>query len=336
MKKMTLSLVLAMSGTAAVAAPPAPASVHAPAGAAWHGGAADCTAGHWPPLQVRAVAASTWILRQNPCAHPEANFLYLVAGEDRALLIDTGAIADPDAMPLADTVLGLLPARGDERLPLLVVHSHGHRDHHAGDAQFAGRPGVEVVPVDAAGMRAFFGFDSWPDGVATVDLGGRLLHVLPAPGHHPDHLAFHDEATGLLFIGDFLMPGRLLVDDLDAYRRSASRLLAFLDGRMVTGVLGGHVELDPAGQAYPAGTQHRPVEHPLELGLEDLRALPAALDGFNGFYARHPRFHLSNPVHNLLALAGAVALVLALAGWGLARWVRRRRLRQAGTVTADS
>lgn len=324
MKRVLLALILAAPLGLAVQA------AAEPLGVAWHAGAADCAAASWSPLQVHAYGPDTWILRQNPCAHPEANVLYLLAGTARALLIDTGAVDDAAAMPLARTVLDLLPEQHGTRLPLLVVHSHGHRDHRAGDVQFAGRPGVGIVPAEPAGMRAFFGFEHWPEGVATVDLGGRVVDVLPAPGHHPDHLVFHDAATGLLFTGDFLMPGRLLVDDLGDYRRSAARLVEFIGERPVTHVLGGHVELDLAGQAYPAGARHHPDERPLELAKDDLLALPAALEAFHGFYARHPHFHVSDPLHNLLALAAAVAVILAAAAWGLVRWVRRRRARAAG------
>src|SRR6266480_8125533 len=65
-----------------------------------------------PPLQVYAYEPQTLILRQNPCANPEANFLYLLIGSEKALLIDTGAVADAEKMPLARTVLALLPPEG--------------------------------------------------------------------------------------------------------------------------------------------------------------------------------------------------------------------------------
>jgi hydroxyacylglutathione hydrolase len=72
-------------------------------------------------------------LRQSPCANFEANFLYLLVGSDKALLIDTGAVADPKAMPLAKTILELLPDKDQKKLPLLVAHTHRHLDHRAGD-----------------------------------------------------------------------------------------------------------------------------------------------------------------------------------------------------------
>jgi hydroxyacylglutathione hydrolase len=97
--------------------------------AQWNIGAEDCAASPQPPLQVYVYEPQTFILRQNPCANPEANFLYLLIGSEKALLIDTGAVADAEKMPLARTVLALLPLKDGARLPLLVVHTHQHRDH---------------------------------------------------------------------------------------------------------------------------------------------------------------------------------------------------------------
>jgi glyoxylase-like metal-dependent hydrolase (beta-lactamase superfamily II) len=34
--------------------------------------------------------------------------------------------------------------------------------------------------------------------------------VIPTPGHNATHVVFYVRITGLLFSGDFLMPGRLL------------------------------------------------------------------------------------------------------------------------------
>ena len=57
-----------------------------------------------PPIQVHAVDPHTFILRQSKSVHYEAPFLYLFCGRERALLLDTGATADPRAFPLRATV----------------------------------------------------------------------------------------------------------------------------------------------------------------------------------------------------------------------------------------
>lgn len=290
----------------------------------WNEGAPDCAASPQAPLQVHAYEPQTFILRQNPCADFEANFIYLLVGSKKALLIDTGAIADPSKMPLAETVMSLLPNEGAD-FPLIVVHSHSHGDHRMGDQQFILLPSVELVPTEPADMRSFFGFEDWPKGVSRLDLGERAISVIPAPGHHPDHLVFYDDRTGLLLTGDFLLPGRLLVNDIAAYRESAARVIDFLGDRLVSHILGGHIELDANGNLYPGGAHYHPNERRLELAREDLLALPSALENFNGFYASHENFALSNPVHNLLALIAASATILAIATWGVRRIFKRRR-----------
>jgi hydroxyacylglutathione hydrolase len=291
----------------------------------WNIGAEDCAKSSQPPLQVHAYEPQTFILRQNLCASFEGNFIYLLIGSDKALLIDTGAIADPQEMPLAKTILELLPDKDHQKLPLLVAHTHRHLDHRAGDPQFASLPSVQVVPIDLDGVRAFFGFNNWPNGIAHLDLGGRTVDVIPTPGHNQTHLAFYDERTGILFSGDFLMPGRLLIEDAAAYRESALRVVDFLKTRSLTSILGGHIELDTAGHALRFGSHYHPNEHRLELAREDLTALPIAFERFNGFYAPYPNYILTNPKRNLLVLAIIAVAVLILIVWGVRQLLRRHR-----------
>jgi hydroxyacylglutathione hydrolase len=295
----------------------------------WNIGAEDCLASPQPPLQVHTYEPQTFILRQSPCASFEANFIYLLIGSDKALLIDTGAVADSQAMPLAKTIMELLPDKDGKKLPLVVAHTHRHLDHRAGDPQFASLPSVQVVPFELERVQSFFGFTNWPNEIAQIDLGGRTVDVIPTPGHNPTHVAFYDDRTGILFSGDFLLPGRLLIEDARAYRDSAVRVSDFLKTRPLTHILGGHIELNAAGRAYPFGSHYHPNEHRLELARPDLAALPATFDRFNGFYSRYPNYILSNPIHNILALSSAVLVVLSLAAFGLYRlWRRRRRRRR--------
>jgi hydroxyacylglutathione hydrolase len=179
----------------------------------WNEGAANCDASTQTLLQVHVYEPQTFILRQSLCASFEGNFLYLLVGSDKALLIDTGAIADSAQMPLARKVVELLPDKDNAKVPLLVVHTHSHLDHRAGDSQFASFPSVKVVPADLPAIQAFFGFTDWPNGLAQVEFGGRTVDVIPTPGHHPTHLAFYDRRTGILFSGDFLMPARLTIEE---------------------------------------------------------------------------------------------------------------------------
>jgi hydroxyacylglutathione hydrolase len=293
----------------------------------WSEGARDCKASPQPPLQVHAYNPQTFILRENLCATFEAPFMYLLVGSARALLIDTGDVANQDQMPLEKTVMGLLPQDGPAKLPLLVVHSHRHLDHRAGDGQFQGIPNVQVVGYDLDSVKRYYNFTDWPNGVAHIDLGNRTVDVIPTPGHNETHVSFYDKNTGLFFSGDFLMPGRLLIDDTDADLASAKRAAAFVQDRAVTAVLGGHIEVNTAGETFPWESQYHPDEHALELTKADLLALPAAIGSFNGLYTKSGQFVMMNSMRVLVTLAICAAAILIAVILAVVFYIRRRRQR---------
>jgi hydroxyacylglutathione hydrolase len=311
----TLGILCSTSASAIV---PGSLPVH------WNDGSQDCAATPQPPLQVHAYNPQTFVLRQNLCATGEGNFLYLLVGSTQSLLIDTGDVADAAQMPLAKTVLALLSQAGAAERPLLVVHTHRHQDHRAGDAQFTGLPHVNVVGFDLASVQKFFGFSHWPDGLAQIELGDRTVDVLPTPGHEATHVVFFDRNTALLISGDVLLPGRLLIEDATADLASARRLADWVRDRPITHVLGGHVERAQTGELFPSGSTYHPNERALQLDKADVLALPAALEHFNGFYTQQGSFTLINPVHNLIAVATAALSVLALLVLGFVRYRRRR------------
>lgn len=291
----------------------------------WDPGAETCPVSQPDPIQVHRYDARTIILREKLCSTWEAPFMYLLIGDKQALLIDTGDIADPNLAPLETRVMSLLPGEATAKLPLLVVHSHGHLDHRAGDPQFEGVNGVQLVRSDLEHVRKYFGFDNWPNGSAQIDLGNRIVDVLPAPGHHPAQLVYYDRNTGLVFSGDFLLAGRILVDDWNAYEASAQRVAQFLNDRPVSFVLGGHVEKNHSGELLPWQSTYHPDEHALQLTKDDVTALPAALRKFNGFYTESGSFVFENGLRILIAVAVAAALVLAVLGVLIYRFIRRRR-----------
>jgi glyoxylase-like metal-dependent hydrolase (beta-lactamase superfamily II) len=288
----------------------------------WNEGSEDCVKNPQPPIQVHQYNPQTFILRESLCATYEAPFIYLLIGKTKALLIDTGAVADAKTMPLAQTVISLLP-NGGSRLPLMVVHTHGHLDHRSGDDQFRALPNVEVVPTDLESVKSRFGID-WPNGIGQIDLGDRVIDVIPTPGHYSSHVAYYDRQTGLFLSGDFLLPGRLLIEDTDADLASAQRVAEFVAQRPVTYVLGAHIELDKSGKTF-LGTRYHPNERPLQLGKQDLLALPGIVSGFNGFYARRGVYVLMNQNRILILLGvGAVILLIAIILFLRALWRRLR------------
>jgi hydroxyacylglutathione hydrolase len=290
----------------------------------WNEGAPDCSKGSQPPLQVHPYNAQTFVLRENPCATAEAPFIYLLVGSTRALLIDTGDVSDAAKMPLASTVIGLLPRTNGQTIPLLILHTHGHLDHRSGDAQFESLPNVEIVPTDLAHVKKYFGFSDWPNGIAQIDLGNRTVDAIPTPGHYPSEVSYYDRNTGLFFSGDFFLPGRLLIEDAAGDLASAKRVADFVKDRPVTYVLGGHVELNADGGDRGIGFHYHPHEHVLQLTKQDLLGLPAVVASFNGFYSQSGMFVMYNQSRVLEAL-GAILLAVMIACVLLLRWSLRRR-----------
>ncbi|MET9654825.1 MBL fold metallo-hydrolase [Streptomyces sp. NPDC006460] len=236
-----------------------------------------------PDIQVHAYDEHTFILRQNMAIDYEAPFLFLLMGNTRAVLIDTGATASPRFLPLRRVVDELVRSwlarhpRADYQL--LVLHSHPHGDHVAGDGQFADRPDTTVVGAERAAAWPYFGFDDRPESVAQVDLGGRVLECLATPGHHDASVTFYDRWTGILLTGDTVYPGRLYIQDWQAFRRTIDRLIDFCDERTITHILGCHIEMTRRpGVGYPVRTVYQPEEPPLQMTTSHLHEIRAALD----------------------------------------------------------
>ncbi|MDT0466880.1 MBL fold metallo-hydrolase [Streptomyces gibsoniae] len=235
-----------------------------------------------PDIQVHGYDEHTFILRQNMAINYEAPFLFLLFGNDRAVLIDTGATASAEYFPLRRAVDELvaewLTRNPRDGYGLLVLHTHPHGDHVAGDAQFAERPATTVVAAERSTAWEYFGFTEDPDAVARIDLGGRVLECLATPGHHDAAVTFYDPWTGFLLTGDTVYPGRLYIQDWAAFTRTIDRLIEFSDGRPVTHVLGCHIEMTrEPGVDYPIRTTYQPDEPPLQMTTRHLREIRAAL-----------------------------------------------------------
>jgi glyoxylase-like metal-dependent hydrolase (beta-lactamase superfamily II) len=146
---------------------------------------------------------------------------YVAIGRERAALIDSG--------------LGIGDLRAElakiTSLPCLVLNTHSHWDHIGANAQFdetaihvleaqqvAQEPNLAAIrkamqkPAAQAALPPAFDPASYRVRARpatrilrdndTIDLGDHTLRVLHIPGHSPGHVAYHDEANGLLFTGD--------------------------------------------------------------------------------------------------------------------------------------
>ena len=177
------------------------------------------------PIRVAALDDVTFVLRESPCIDQEAPFMFLLIGAERALLVDSGT---QDGIFLAEVVGQKLAESGLGFADLTVAHTHSHLDHRSGDGTFSDA-GATVVGATLEEVREFWNLDAWPEGVASLDLGDRLIKVLPIPGHNDNSIALFDHKTKALLLGDSMIRGKINVTDLMAFRQSVARLSRFIE-----------------------------------------------------------------------------------------------------------
>lgn len=251
-----------------------------------------------PNFQIQAIDPNTFVIRQSVRTTFEAPFMYLLFGNRKALLIDTGVEGEGVRAEI-DKLSDAWRASHADRAPALVVmHTHAHADHVGGDKGFAGRPNTTIVGHSATEVASFFAIKDWPTASATFDLGGRRIEILPTPGHHDSHVMVYDAQTQLLFSGDTIYPGRIYFrcDKARALLSSIERIDAFASQNKVRWVLGAHIEMTakpgeiyaqdgiPAvpGQALVPDAKMRRNEHALELPssiIGDIRRALAPMVG---------------------------------------------------------
>jgi hydroxyacylglutathione hydrolase len=240
-----------------------------------------------PDIQVHYYNEHTIILRQNMAVNYEAPFMFLLFGNERVILLDTGATRSPDYFPLRQTVDALIEAwlvnHPRDNYALVVAHTHLHRDHFEADSQFQDRPNTSIVGLSLKDTIEFYGFQNWPQDQVKYDLGGRSLDVIATPGHEAAEVCFYDPYTHLLLTGDILYPGRIYVTDWDAFVVSIERLIAFTETHPITHILGCHIEMSIyPGKDFLIRTVFHPKERPLEMTVEQLRSLRGAIAKING------------------------------------------------------
>jgi glyoxylase-like metal-dependent hydrolase (beta-lactamase superfamily II) len=249
----------------------------------WMTGGPKCL--ELPTFQIHEYNPNFLILRESGCIHFEKPFLYLIFGSEKALLEDTGAGQVDTAGVVMDLVAKWAKRNSRVTPPLIVVHSHSHGDHVAGDPGFRNIPNVQLVPASVVELQKTFGIKTWPTDVVSIDLGGRVVDLIPIPGHDAASIALYDRQTGILLTGDSFYPGRLSVGEADFHTFAASqqRLVDFTRDKPVAHVLGTHIEqMNTPFVDYPRGTTFQPDEHVLELTRGDLLELNDAIVRLNG------------------------------------------------------
>lgn len=271
----------------------------------WTNGSIDCfkEGALRPDIDSFPINNDTYILRENKCINYEAPFMYLLFGNDTVLLIDSGATVSFISLPIEQYVETLIlhwcVKHGKERedVDLVVAHTHSHQDHTAGDEQFKYKLFTSIVNTTIESISQFFKIDNWPNSIGSFDLDDRRhLAIVPIPGHEDTAIAFYDCATGLLFTGDTLLPGRLYISNFSANVESISRLVNFINiNRLnLTHIFGAHIEMTNQSTVdYPTGATYQPQERQLEMTLAHLHQLNNELQEQSkaGFNERHKAYY---------------------------------------------
>ncbi|WP_245667304.1 MBL fold metallo-hydrolase [Actinomadura macra] len=122
----------------------------------------------------------------------------------------------------------------------LVLLTHGHPDHAAGAAKFAGLAG-ERVRVRALDPRHRLGDEGLSEG-DVITTGGLELRVMETPGHTDDSLTFWLPADGAVLTGDTVLGygTTVLEGKLGDYMSSLDRLRTFAADMGAATILPGH------------------------------------------------------------------------------------------------
>ena len=193
---------------------------------------------------IDQVEESTYIISEY--RHWEETHCYLLIGNDRALMIDTG--------------LGISniyeQVRKLTNKPVAAVATHIHWDHigghkyfpefYAHEAELDWLNGKFPLPLQAVKnmvadrcelpedfcINGYAIFQGKPgrllDDGDTIDLGGRTIQVLHTPGHSPGHFCFWEDEKGYLYSGDLVYEGTLFANypstDPQSYMTSLEKI----------------------------------------------------------------------------------------------------------------
>jgi hydroxyacylglutathione hydrolase len=139
-------------------------------------------------LKISVLGERTWVVETS-----DNTTMYILEGNDKAMLIDTGTDCDR-----LDEVVRKITQK-----PLYVVITHAHIDH-AGNMGYFDE--VYLHPADTVLLgrlrSPYAGKIHYMQEGDVFDLGGRQIEVSHMPGHTPGSVVLLDRQTESCFSGD--------------------------------------------------------------------------------------------------------------------------------------
>ena len=146
----------------------------------------------------------------------------------------TGSVAAIDT-PDGDAILAELEKLVWGRLDL-VLNTHWHADHTAGNAAVQAATGCQIVGPQE--VRRIAPLDRVIKGGDTVTLGETTFEITDTPGHTLGHIVYRAVANDIAFVGDTLFPlgcGRLFEGTAEQMWSSLSAIKGWPDETVLYG-----------------------------------------------------------------------------------------------------
>ena len=161
--------------------------------------------------------------------------LYLVEGDNRALLIDAGTY-----IPGLDKIVAKITSK-----PVTMMLTHAHGDHVGGVGPFPevylNAGDMPIVPNN----NNYQGQIKYLNDSEVIDLGGREIEVVFTPGHTAGSATFFDRARHYGFSGDAFGSTNLLVfTNLSTEMYSAERIERYMKKHDIRFLFPGHYSGD--------------------------------------------------------------------------------------------
>lgn len=130
------------------------------------------------------------------------NYCFVIEGDNgKCIIVDPGEV-----LPVSAYI------DGHGLIPVLILNTHYHPDHVAGNAELREKYKIPVIGPKKESHQ-ILNLSSGLEDDDTVFQAGVKLKVMDTPGHTKGHISFYCEAAEALFCGDTLFSmgcGRLL------------------------------------------------------------------------------------------------------------------------------
>jgi beta-glucosidase len=182
-----------------------------------------------PDLVISKLKDRVWVVETT-----DMTTMYIIEGDNRAMLIDTGTKCDS-----LDKVVRKITDK-----PLDVVITHLHPDHAGNIKYFAG---IYLHPADTVMMSEYpyNGKVNYLDDGDVFDLGGVQLEVALMAGHTPGSIVLLNHETGDCFSGDAFGSGQVWMQlephvPMTVYLESCKRMEKLMEKDGIQNIWCGH------------------------------------------------------------------------------------------------